>query len=100
MKYFDNIFVINLDNQVGKWRLSRLTSHFQEHGIEFERWEGTENANGAIGLLYSYLRLFVHCVKNGWTNILIFEDDARFVVDFWNFIDEVWPQVPEDYHCL
>lgn len=100
MKYFDKIFVINLDNEIGHWRLSRFKVHFEEHDIEFERWEGTENSNGAIGLLYSYLRLFAYCIKNEWTNVLIFEDDARMVVGFWPFIDEIWTQLPYDYHCL
>lgn len=100
MNYFDKIFVVSLDNEVGRRRMEILSDHFGEHEIEFERWDATENSNGVIGLLYSMKRLFLHCIKNEWTNVLVFEDDAVLKVGFWNFIKEVWDQVPSDYHCV
>jgi hypothetical protein len=101
MSPFGKIFVVNLDNPIGMARLLRIGSHFREQNIEFERWDATYNDNGAIGLTWTYMRLFVHCIKNGWSNVVVFEDDCRIVVpSLYDFIKEVWPQVPADYHCL
>lgn len=100
MNYFDKIYVINLSNDLGRFRLSKIIEHFDEHNIEFENWEGTEKEDGAMGLLDSYLRLHKHCIEQGFERVLIFEDDVRFCANFWPFIKEIWGQVPSDFHCV
>jgi GR25 family glycosyltransferase involved in LPS biosynthesis len=100
MNPFSKIFVINLDNQVGQDRLETITGHFAGHEIEFERFKATENDRGAFGLLWTMKRLFIQCVSENLTNVLVFEDDAQLMVPFWPFIETVWPQLPKDYHCL
>lgn len=100
MEMFDKIFVINLSDQIGINRLLRIGRHFQEQGIMFERWEGTANSIGHIGLLWTYMRLLNHCVKNQWSNVLIFEDDAMCEISARSFINHIWPQVPFNYDCL
>lgn len=100
MKYFDWVFVVSLDNDIGRQRMSVLDPHLKEQGIVYEKWIATENENGVVGLLQTMLALFKSCILSGLNNVLILEDDSEFVVDFWSFIKEVWPQVPEEYHCL
>lgn len=100
MKYFDRIFVISLPNEVGKKRMSVMTPHLNEHGVLFELWEGSEHKNGVIGLLSSMYYLFHFAIRFNWNNVLVLEDDNNFLLPFWPAMDEIWPQVPKDYHCL
>ena len=100
MKYFDKIFVVSLPNEVGRKRMEVTLPHLAEHGIDYDLWEATENQNGVVGLLQSMHRLFTHCIEEGYEAVLVLEDDTVFKVSFWDFIREIWPQVPANYHCL
>lgn len=100
MKYFDKIFVISLPNEVGMKRMEVMWPHLQEHNIQTARWTATEHENGVIGLLQTMHQLFTLAVANGEGNVLLLEDDNRFLIPFWPAMDEIWPQVPKDYHCL
>lgn len=101
MNPFDKIFVVSLDNEVGHERMSILSNHFAGHQIPYEVFKATEiQKAGLRGLLWTMKRLFIKCVNENWNNVLVFEDDATIVAPFWPFIDEVWPQLPKDYHAL
>lgn len=100
MKYFDKIFVVSLPNEVGRKRMEVMLSHLKEHGIEYDLWEATESDNGVIGLLSSMYKIFNFCISFGYTNCLVLEDDNHFLVPIKPAMDEIWPQVPKDYHCL
>lgn len=101
MNPFSKIFVINLDNETGKERLDLITHHFAGHEIPFERFKATEQPrNGSHGLLWTMKRLFIKCVVENLENVLVFEDDTELVAPFWPFIEEIWPQLPKDYHTL
>jgi hypothetical protein len=100
LKYFDKIFVISLPNEVGEKRREILATHMEEHGIEFQCWIGTELENGVVGLLCSMHGLLTYCIQNKFQHVLICEDDNSWLIPFWPAMDEIWPQVPEDYHCL
>lgn len=100
MKYFDKIFVVSLDNEVGRNRMETTGLHLQAHVISYYLWKATEDENGVVGLLKSMHALFTRCIQQGYENVLVLEDDTEFVVKFWPFIEEIWPQLPKDYHCL
>jgi hypothetical protein len=100
MKHFDKIFVISLPNEVGRQRMKVILPHLKEEGIDFLVWVGTERENGVVGLLNSMHGLLTHCIEKGFENTMILEDDNRFLIPAVPFLDEVWPQVPKDYHCL
>lgn len=100
MKYFDKIFVISLPNKVGEDRMKVMRVHMKDHGIEYVRWTATEDANGVVGLLITMKRLLAFCISKGYKNTMILEDDNQFLIPAIPFLDEVWPQVPTDYHCL
>jgi hypothetical protein len=100
MKYFDKIFVISLPNEVGAKRTEVIWPELQEHDIQSARWEATEHENGVVGLLLTMHRLFTCTVAKKEKNVLVLEDDNHFLVPFWPAMDEIWPQVPKDYHCL
>lgn len=100
MEIFNKIFLINLDNEIGRERLAVCDEHLKEQGIEYERWVAVEKENGAHGLLATMKELFEYCVLSGFTNVLVLEDDAKMLLPFWPFVKEIWPQLPADYHCL
>jgi GR25 family glycosyltransferase involved in LPS biosynthesis len=100
MKYFDQIFVISLNNEVGWGRTEVIWKELQEQDIQSARWTATEHENGVVGLLQTMHQLFTYAVANNEQNVLVLEDDNHFLVPFWPAMDEIWPQVPKDYHCL
>lgn len=102
MKYFDKIFVVSLPNEVGRKRMEALDQHHlsPEQGIAYELWVATEDENGVIGLLKTMHNILLHCIEKGYNSALILEDDNKFLLPFWDAIDEIWPQVPKNYHCL
>ena len=100
MKYFDKIFVVSLPNEVGRKRMEGTGPHLLEQGIDYDLWGATEDENGVVGLVKSMHRLFTHCVEQELETVLVLEDDSIFKVSFWDFIREVWPQMPPHYHCL
>jgi GR25 family glycosyltransferase involved in LPS biosynthesis len=103
MNPFSKIFVINLDNEVGIQRRIVLADHFMRQNIPYSIFKATEHERGAWGLLWTMKRLFIQCVSENLTNVLVFEDDAYIVLPdsgFWPFIETVWPQLPKDYFCL
>lgn len=100
MKYFDKIFVVSLQNEVGRKRMEVMIPHMKEQGIEVTLWTATEHENGIVGLLASMHSLFTWCIQNNYETVLVLEDDSNFKVSFWDFIREVWPQLPAKYHCI
>jgi GR25 family glycosyltransferase involved in LPS biosynthesis len=100
MKYFDKIFVVSLPNEVGRKRKEVLFFQMQVEGIDFTVWTATEHENGVVGLLCSMHGLMTYCIMHNFSNVVILEDDNEFKYPFWPMMDEIWPQVPKDYHCL
>lgn len=100
MKYFDKIFVISLPNEIGRKRMEVMRPHLREHGVECARWTGIEHENGVVGLIQTMHSLFKWAIEKEKSHILVLEDDNHFLVPFWPAMDEIWPQVPKDYHCL
>lgn len=101
-KYFDHIYVINLDKDIQ--RLKRIEQIFEKLGIQFERfsaiygknkvndykklfkkpwnsWEKKMNRAAKIkrptvyGCLLSHREIVKNAIKKGYKRILIFEDD-------------------------
>ena len=100
MKYFDKIFVVSLPNEVGWERMEVMQPHLEEEGLPFTVWVGTALDNGVMGLLASMHGLLTYCIMHNYSNVLILEDDNRFLVPIVPAMDEIWPQVPKHYHCL
>lgn len=100
MKYFDEIFVVSLPDEVGEKRMEATGVHLQEQDISYFLWEATKDENGVVGLLKSMHSLFSYSIGMGYKNTLILEDDNNFLLPFWPAMDEIWPQLPKNYHCL
>ena len=92
-KYFDGVFLINLDKR--KDRLDRCNTFFNEHNIIdlIERFSGIipneddiphDKNNkkmeiGVYGCILSHLNLVINAKKKGLKSILVLEDDVNFI---------------------
>lgn len=91
------IYVISLP---GSPRREIVRAEMAKHNIHFEFWDGIENKeDGAMGLKDTFECIFETSLKKGFNNILIFEDDVKFLVDMpIAEMDWVIEDLPEDYH--
>lgn len=91
-KYFDGIFVLNMDIRPDRWtqfqdqaEAARLTGFQRYRAIEGDKcphpawWRA---GNGAWGCLMSHARLAQDAALDGLKNYLVFEDDVVFAPDF------------------
>lgn len=98
-KYFDKIFVINLDKD--SERLSNIKSQFDKFGIwnwerisgihieelpDFWQWrnfikDGQKYILGGIGCRYSHIEAVRQSLINSYDKVLILEDDITIVED-------------------
>jgi GR25 family glycosyltransferase involved in LPS biosynthesis len=107
-KYFDRIYVINLDRRPD--RLEKFNLELDKFGItdveKFSAIDGTTispNNNtllaGEIGVLMSHLEIIKKCHSEGVKNVLILEDDV-FFTDEIKKLDEYMLEVPKDWDFI
>lgn len=97
-KFFDRIFVISLPKR--KDRRDVIGVNLHKYGIDFSFWMAKESLNGADGLKATLLEILDVSQKNGWNNILIFEDDAHFIENPNLYMPSVLKELPHDYDML
>lgn len=94
--YFDNIFLINMPHRADRLKLSVEQLH--QYNIPFTWYRGIHNPSGANGIYLTLIELFQECIRLGYKNILVFEDDLNIICPE---INEVMPlvieQLPADY---
>jgi len=107
-KYFDKIYVINLDKRVDRYDLFK--KEMSKYGIEnverFPAIDGNkiENINspllkGEIGVLCSHLEIIKKSKEEGFKNILILEDDVIFTDEITN-LENYMNLVPKDWDFI
>ncbi len=98
--FFDEIYVLNLLKRSD--RLLQITKDFEALDVPFTRISAIEDEEqGARGLRDSMLQIFNGAIEKDYKNILIFEDDAKILVDpdsFANTMNKIVEQLPENYH--
>lgn len=90
-KHFDKIYLINLKERPD--RLQQATEELGKYSIPFELVEAVKNDIGSIGLYLTYYKLFENCLIEGYKNVLIFEDDVKFLFDpnaYFDYGHSVW----------
>lgn len=101
MKWFDNIYVINLDSRPD--RLEKVTEEFNKLSLSFERvsavdgntfnlkWVENNNipgwTKGAAGLVETTIKILEDAKAKGYKSILICEDDILFSDRIKEFTD-------------
>jgi GR25 family glycosyltransferase involved in LPS biosynthesis len=113
--FFDRIFVISMEN--AKERFNKLKSFLDKEGIEFELWPGydrtmvenyfiennlnTKKINVGSGCTTAHFSCYMHSMHEGYSKILVLEDDAVFCDD--NYIENFQKSIkdlPENWGYL
>lgn len=75
----DHIFYINLAHR--KDRREEIESELDSFGLKYERFEAIHTPGcGSIGCSYSHLGVLKLARERGYKNVLVFEDDFKFIV--------------------
>jgi GR25 family glycosyltransferase involved in LPS biosynthesis len=107
-KYFDRIYVINLDRRPDRFK--SFQKEIDKYGIKnVERFSAIDGSTispinnklliGEIGILQSHLEIIKKCREDGLNNVLIMEDDVYFSDEILK-LDEYMESVPRDWEFL
>jgi GR25 family glycosyltransferase involved in LPS biosynthesis len=79
--YFSRIFCINLDRRKDRWECCQ--KELDKVGIldKVERFSAIEETDSKLGIIKSNLEIVKFAKENNLDNVLIFEDDIKFIVD-------------------
>ena len=93
LKHFDRVYCINMDKRPDRWKQAQV--EFKKIGIEDDviRWSGIENADGNLGCTLSHKTLIEHCKSEGYSKVLIFEDDVLFVETDTSKLEEAFDEL-------
>lgn len=97
-KFFDKIYVINLKHRDD--RLLQVKWEMDKYGVPFEVWPGILQDDGRVGIMLAFKSLFLHATMSKYKNILVFEDDARFLKDPQPVMERAIAQLPSDYDMM
>lgn len=98
IEFFDKIFVLNLPERTD--RLESVLQELREHDIQASVVDSIKGDPGWSGLLKTMKKIFGISLSKGYKNILVLEDDVRFMAPAKPFLENVLPQLPEHYHCF
>jgi GR25 family glycosyltransferase involved in LPS biosynthesis len=104
-EYFDQVYCLNLDRRPD--RMERMRKRFDHFGIRFERIAAVDGktmsdseykkhkmykkklSKGELACTLGHQRIYKDALEKGYERILVFEDDARFVSNFLDRIQEI-----------
>jgi glycosyl transferase family 25 len=86
--FIDHIFYINLEHRTD--RKEEIESELDSYGLQYERFNAFYTPpDGFIGCAQSHLAVLKMARERGYKNILIVEDDFKFVVSKEEFEDKL-----------
>lgn len=111
----DKVFVINLDKD--KERLEKIDASLRKQGIAYERIPGILGStvkeddrltgfcnifctDGIKGCALAHHTAWEQMIENGYSRILVFEDDAVIPPDFDTKVRDVMARLPQDYDVV
>ena len=79
--YFDGIYCINLDHRTDRW--DQCVEEFAKLGIlhRVVRFSAIKHTDGRVGVIKSNLEIVKMAKDNKLNNVLVFEDDVKFLHD-------------------
>jgi len=105
---FNKIYCVNLDHRTDKW--NSCITEYAKLDINVYRISAIDGSTikdipftvrpGAFGCSMSHLNILKDARLNNYYQVLILEDDARFVEDFNNKLISTLPDVPDDWNML
>ena len=96
---FDRIVVINLDSRTD--RLEAFDEQAKKYGIEYIRFPAVVADPPKLPPTWackeSHLTVIKDAVKDGVKRLFVFEDDAQFVENFNEKLEELYNKLPKDW---
>ena len=96
---FDRIVVINLDSRTD--RLEAFDEQAKKYGIEYIRFPAVVADPPKLPPTWackeSHLTVIKDAVKDGVKRLFVFEDDAQFVDNFNEKLEELYNKLPKDW---
>ena len=86
-QYIDKVIYINLDKRAD--RRHEFETQAELYGISYERFSAIAHSFGIVGCTMSHRDIYRLAKKQGYRNILIFEDDFEFMVTPAEFETEI-----------
>jgi glycosyl transferase family 25 len=86
-QYIDKVIYINLDKRTD--RRIEFETQAELYGISYERFSAISHSFGIVGCTMSHLQVYKLAKKQGYRNILVFEDDFEFLVSPAEFETEI-----------
>lgn len=77
--FFDQIYLLNMPKDVD--RLKSSSEELHGYDIYFQKVEAIADENPEDGIKLTLKSVFQNALSNGYRNILVFEDDVKFVHD-------------------
>lgn len=79
--FFEEIYCINLDERTDRWEHSK--SEFEKVGIldKVKRFSAIKDNDGRVGIIKSNLAIVKIAKEKGLKNVLVFEDDVKFIIN-------------------
>ena len=103
--FFDNIYCLNLDFRTDRYEECLL--EFNKIGITVERFSAIDgktvsNPNprvsvGLYGLYLTHINMLKDAIEKKYNNILLLEDDVKFIDNFNEHFNEKIKYLPEDW---
>ncbi len=92
--------VLESFNRYQKRPPGKLNRYRKYNELERERGEGFIESPGAMGYIFTYVRLLKEARKKNFQRILILEDDVILGRDFEHLFNEFVKKVPNDWKLL
>ena len=107
-EYFSKIYCINLDSRPDRY--NECLREFKKLNIDVQRVSGINGklyfrpglnlSAGAYGLLLTNIRIIEDAIMNEHKNILVLEDDVKFIDIFYKIFNEKITLLPNDWDLL
>jgi len=92
---FQQIYCINLDRRQDRWK--EANDLFNRFDISVKRISAIEDDPAWNGLRLTVISVFEDAIKNGYENILIFEDDIDWAENFSERFQQHWENLPQNW---
>ena len=94
--FFSKIYCINLDRRPDRWEES--LKEFERLNIDVNRVSAIDG--GASGLTQTNYNILNEAILNNYENILILEDDVKFIDCFYEKFNNKMGYLPKDWDLL
>ncbi len=99
---FDAVIVLNLDRRPD--RLEAVTQQLNTLQITWQRWPAIDHLNTDMTPIFcntmNFLNRLFYAQWKGYKQVLLLDDDCEFVPNFYDKLDEVWLQIPDDWDTI